>query len=79
MGMRIWGSSPERGENLCALKTLSVHPIVNEHLIQIREGSKDSGRRGMSSAFHTLCHEHGESKQVTGATAYKAMQYLILT
>ena len=75
MGLRVRGSSPDRDENLCDLKTLSVHPAANGYLI-IREGSKGSGRRGMGSAFHMLCPGHGGSKQVTAATAYTAMRSL---
>ena len=70
MGLRVRGSSPDRDENLCDLKTLSVHPAANGYLIKFREGSKGSGRRGMGSAFQMLCPGHGGSKQVTAATAY---------
>ena len=76
MGLRVRGSSPDRDENLCDLKTLSVHPAANGYLIKFREGSKGSGRRGMGSAFHMLCPGHGGSKQVTAATAYTAMRSL---
>ena len=76
MGLRVRGSSPDRDENLCDLKTLSVHPAANGYLIKFREGSKGSGRRGMGSAFYMLCPGHGVSKQVTAATVYKAMRSL---
>ena len=67
---KVTGSIPVRGENPCGWKTLSVHPAVNGYLIQFREGLKGSGRRGMGSAFHVLCPRHGDSLQVTAATAY---------
>jgi len=76
MGLRVRGSSPDRDENLCDLKTLSVHPAANGYLIKFREGSKGSGRRGMDYAFQMLCPGHGGSEQVPAATAYTAMRSL---
>ena len=35
---------------------------------------KGSGMRGMGSVFNMLCPGHGDSKQVTAATAYRAMR-----
>ena len=76
MTRKVRGSNPDRGENPCDWKTPSVHPAANGYLIKFREGSKGSGRRGMGSAFHMLCPRHGDSLQVTAATADKAMRTL---
>ena len=46
MGQKVWGSNPDRGENPCDWKTLSVHPAVSGYLIQFREGSKAAEGEG---------------------------------
>ena len=46
MTQKVRGSNPNRGENPCDLKTLSVHPAVNGYLIQFREGSKAAEGEG---------------------------------
>ena len=38
MGQKVQGSNPDRGENPCDWKTLSVHPAVSGYLIQFTEG-----------------------------------------
>ena len=76
MGQKVWGSNPDRGENPCDWKTLSVHPAVSGYLIQFREGSKAAKGEGWAPSSIMLCPGHGDSKQVTAATAYKAMRSL---
>ena len=55
---KVWGSNPDRGENPCDWKTLSVHPAVSGYLIQFREGpkAKQKERNGLylPYAFHSL-------------------------
>ena len=40
---------------------------------------KGSGRRWIGSVFHMLCPGHGDSKQVSAATAYKGYAIFNLT
>ena len=46
MEQKVRGSNPDRGENPCDWKTLSVHPAVSGYLIQFREGSKAAEGEG---------------------------------
>ena len=54
-GLRVKGLSPDGGKNPCDLKTLSVNPTVNRYLIQFKESSKGSRRRGTGWAPPSTC------------------------
>ena len=67
---------PNGGENTCDWKTLSVHPAVSGYLIQFGEGLKAAEGEGWAPSSIMLCPGHGDSKQVTAATAYTSMRFL---